>query len=130
MNIEETVDLTKKLLPLLDIFMILFFVIIILYNTQNDIIRMILLSGLFIISVYIIDKTNILFYIIAALSGSFTEAVIINTTKNTWTFRNNDFFGIPFWLIPIWGLASLFIMHLSKYNEHIHKFIYNLIYSI
>ena len=58
MNIEETIDLTKKLLPLLDIFMILFFVIIILYNTQNDIIRMILLSGLFIISVYIIDKTN------------------------------------------------------------------------
>ncbi len=65
----------------------------------------------------LISKFNIrmiIFYFILAIICVGTESIFINFFDETWEYKNPDIIEIPFWLIPLWGIAILLIINISK----------------
>lgn len=41
---------------------------------------------------------------------------------NTWQYKHKNIINIPYWLIPLWFIAILFIIKLIKlYDKNINK---------
>ena len=62
-------------------------------------------------------------YLLLAVICVITESIFINLFNETWTYKINDLFGIPFWLIPLWGIAILLIVNINKDIENIINYI-------
>lgn len=54
------------------------------------------------------SKLKLIVYLVCVVWGPLAEAVAISF--GAWTYASPQFFGIPFWLAPLWGLAGLFIV--------------------
>jgi len=80
---------------------------LILFLFQSNLVRTLALSVLFISSVYILDKKNLLFYLVACIGAPLSEAVIMKISKNVWEYKNPNIIGIPYWLFPLWGTVII-----------------------
>jgi uncharacterized membrane protein YoaT (DUF817 family) len=54
------------------------------------------------------SRAIIFIFLFGAIFG--TVAEIIAIYFEVWSYSNTSFFGVPFWLIPLWGNASIFIL--------------------
>lgn len=67
------------------------------------------------------EKNYILTFVICSLLGAFAEVVAIQF--GVWQYSNPSFLGVPIWLFPLWGLASLTMMSInSTIRELIQKY--------
>ena len=98
------IKITKKAIGIVIINCLAF---LILYLFQSNLVRTLALFVLFISSVWIIDKKNLLFYLVAAIGAPLSEAIIMKISKNVWVYENPDIIGIPYWLFPLWGTAII-----------------------
>lgn len=92
-------------------------VILVFFLIKKNFGRLILTTLLFLVLTKTIGKGNYLTYIFLGLAGSFTEIIFINFIKNTWDYRDPDLFKIPLWLIPLWGIAALFVVNINQLFE-------------
>lgn len=58
-------------------------------------------------------KMLIIYYILAIICVG-TESIFINFFDETWKYKNPDIIEVPFWLVPLWGIAILLIINISK----------------
>ena len=94
-----------------------------LFNDKN--LRFILTFISYIVSceLYRINWYTRIVYLLLAIICVITESIFINLFEETWNYKNVDLFGIPFWLIPLWGLAILLIVNINKDIENIINYI-------
>jgi hypothetical protein len=108
-------DLTKKQIHnLLFIILSSFVVVGIMYFITSANLRFIFISVLFLLSIFFLDKKNILFYIFIAFIPPLSESLLINYCEDTWTYKSPFKLGIPIWLFPIWGIVL--ISYIGLYN--------------
>ena len=73
-----------------------------------------------IVYLYILkSKEKIAVFFICGILGATTEMVAIYF--GAWAYTSPNIFGIPFWLVPLWGIASLFMTELQKSIEESFK---------
>jgi hypothetical protein len=104
----------KNIIISIIIFIIMFAIFL---NIRNNNMRTLTLTLLFFISVNLMNDNNYILYLLLGLCGSITEIIYIKYINNTWSYVKPDMFGIPFWLIILWALASLFIVNVYKARE-------------
>jgi len=76
---------------------------------------------LFIISFlflfYFRDKSKIVLFFLCGFLGIIAEVIAIYF--GAWNYSISNFLNIPYWLFPLWGIASIFMVNiyqqLSKY---------------
>jgi hypothetical protein len=85
--------------------------LILFYLIQNDKIRFlcVLLIFLLCILLFNIEYKIALLYIFIALCCALTESIYITFLTNTWVYKAPNIINIPYWLIPIWGIAIVLI---------------------
>ena len=54
------------------------------------------------------SKREIETFIVCAIAGGVAESFAI--VFGVWQYGNPNLFNIPFWLIPLWGIAAIFIV--------------------
>ena len=59
------------------------------------------------------SKQAFILYALCAVLGSAAEAFAV--AFGAWSYATPQFVGIPFWLIPLWGLAGVYIAALSTF---------------
>ena len=92
-----------------------------LFQNQKSILFMILSSILMLL--YLSDTNkNILFYLLCSLAGPIAEIVIMKIANNTWEYKNPDFLGIPFWLLPLWGIAAGGVLGINEFMDTIKNY--------
>ena len=94
-----------------------------LFDDNN--LRFILTFISYIISceLYRLNWYKRIIYLLLAVICVITESIFINLFNETWTYKINDLFGIPFWLIPLWGIAILLIVNINRDIENIINYI-------
>lgn len=85
--------------------------VIILWNSDY-----LLTLVLFLIAVFWLyfnyEKNYILTFVICSILGAFAEVIAIQF--GVWQYSNPSFLGIPIWLFPLWGLASLTMISINS----------------
>lgn len=56
-------------------------------------------------------KQDVMLFVVAAVCGPVAEMICIYV--GVWQYANPDFLGIPIWLFPLWGFASVFLNRFS-----------------
>lgn len=74
----------------------------------------ILLSTLLILIAFIKHKIHpikkeLLLFVSIFIGGPIMEIVLVNFSK-AWSYSNSQFFGIPIWIAPYWGLMGTTII--------------------
>ncbi len=57
------------------------------------------------------EKDELYLFIICSLAGAGAEVIAI--AFGAWIYASPNVLGIPFWLIPLWGNAAIFIKRFS-----------------
>ena len=94
-----------------------------LFNDKNIRFLLTLTSYLLSCELYKIDWYKRIIYIFLACVCVLTESIFINLFDNTWEYKIDDFIGIPFWLIPLWGMAILLVININRDIENIINYI-------
>ena len=117
MNKESILPSGVKILGLYILVLIFF------YFIQSNLNRLIGTILLFLFSNFLFKINYKLgcFYFLLGIVAAFTEFLFINYINLSWNYRNPDVFSIPFWLIPLWGIAIIFI---SEINIILKNYIY------
>lgn len=93
------------------------FAIFLIYCLSNY--SFLLTFSLFItlIILYLISPLNIFFYLVIAFGGTLAEIIIMKISSKSWKYDNPFIFGVPLWLIPLWGIAGAGIVGVHKFIE-------------
>jgi len=75
-------------------------------------ILLIVMMALFVVSNYTMNWKYLKTSIVCAVLGPAAEVIAI--ALGAWTYSVPQFVGIPFWLAPLWGVATLFFINLAK----------------
>lgn len=88
---------------------------------DDNFLRFILTTCAYIIGtlIYKINCYKGILYLFIACICVLTESIFINFFSNTWEYKKSDIIGIPFWLIPLWGIAILLVLNINKDVENI-----------
>lgn len=76
-----------------------------------------ILSSVFLLAVGILmlvidwHPRNVLFYVAVMISGPISEAIAIYF--GVWTYADPFFFGVPLWLLFVWGNAGIYFIRLK-----------------
>jgi len=91
-------------------------VLLIFFKQNKNLNRFILLLVLYLLfSLYIeLDIQLIIIYLVLSVICVLTESFFINFLDNTWEYKKPDIIGIPYWLVPLWGIAILLIVQCKK----------------
>lgn len=74
-----------------------------------------IILSLILLMMYLSDTSkSIYFYILSSIIGATTEAIIMFFTNNIWSYKNPNIMGIPYWLIPLWGIVAGGIMSINE----------------
>lgn len=95
---------------LLLIFIIYITILIMFQVVEDSRTRLILFGVLYIYTANVLGDENYLLYLGVGLAASLTEAICINYFSDTWRYESPDFVGVPYWLIPLWSIAAIFIV--------------------
>ena len=55
---------------------------------------------------------SIMIFVVAGICGPIAEIIAIH--YGIWQYAHPDFLGIPIWLFPLWGYASVFLNRFSN----------------
>jgi hypothetical protein len=58
------------------------------------------------------DKDSVVLVVTGGAIGAIAEAVCVHL--GVWSYSNPSFLGIPTWLILVWGVAALIIVHANR----------------
>lgn len=106
MNIDDLINKLSKIIILYYLVLLFFYVI------HSNLYRHIISVLIYIFSIIIFNinfKLGCLYFFLA-IGAVFTEHIFIKYINLSWNYRNPDFFSIPFWLIPLWGIALILII--------------------
>lgn len=125
-TVEKIYDLlnVNTVIEIVKIIFIYITLLLLFYLIHNNNKRLLIVSILCIISVLLfhIDLKKIIFILIIAISCVITESIYVNFFMNTWQYKHKNIINIPYWLIPLWFIAILFIIKLIKlYDKNINK---------
>lgn len=79
---------------------------------KNNLLTLTLLILSSIILLYKAKKEEYILFILCAISGAIAEIIAI--TGGAWTYNNNSFLGIPYWLPILWGIAGIFMYRVGR----------------
>lgn len=103
---------------LLSITFIAITVILVIYFWKNSILLFSLLAIISIIELIIWKgKFDLLLYFVPFIVGPPLESLVI-TFGGAWVYSSPDFFNIPLWLFPLWGLTGL---NLNKFVKSLFE---------
>jgi hypothetical protein len=99
---------------MIDIFLsILSLPLVILLSTYPYILFGVL--SVLLIILYRLYPQSILFYIVCGIGGPLAESLAIKYGVKTWNYKEpTEPLNIPLWLIPLWAIAGIFILRVSK----------------
>lgn len=69
----------------------------------------IVLSSVFLLSVFKFRTPYVLMFLVTGLSGFIAEAIVV--TRGAWHYATPDWLGLPFWLFLIWGSVGVMFTH-------------------
>ena len=83
---------------------------------EHPTVRFTILSFLYsgVLLNYLNSGGNLLFGLGSCLLGPLGEIAILHTSSRTWSYSQIQALKIPFWLLPLWGIATL---SLISYNS-------------
>ena len=90
-------------------------VLILFYKITHNNPRLFATLSLFITTSYLFNVPYhfAIFYLFMSSGAAFSEHLVSNM-KNTWIYKNTDIGLIPYWLIPLWGIAIIIIIEAYK----------------
>jgi len=103
------------------IILVYFMVLLIFYVVHSNLNRFILMILLYIFSIILFNinlKLGCLYFLIG-IGAAFTEHVFIKYFNLSWDYRKPNFFTIPFWLIPLWGIAIIIIVETTTLCKNV-----------
>ncbi len=91
-------------------------VLLIFIKEKENMNRFLLSLVLYLLfSLYIgLDIQSIIIYLVLSVICVLTESFFVNFLDNTWEYKKPDVIGIPYWLVPLWGIAILLIVQFKK----------------
>ena len=91
-------------------------VLLIFIKEKKNLNRFLLSLFLYLLfSLYIgLDIQSIIIYLVLSVICVLTESFFVNFLDNTWEYKKPDVIGIPYWLVPLWGIAILLIVQFKK----------------
>ena len=94
------------------IFIVYFTLLLLVYNVHSNLNRFLTLILFYIFTTRLFNiNFNLGFlYFLIGIAAAFTEHIFIKYINESWDYRNPNFFTIPLWLIPLWGIAILLII--------------------
>jgi len=92
---------------------------VILFWKKSILLTAILLIIGFLMLYILKSKKKIIVFIFCSFAGALTEIIAIYS--GAWIYSNSNFLGIPFWLIPLWGIAALFMINLDNQINNLIK---------
>ena len=105
------------------IIIVYFMVMLSFYSIHSNLIRFIVLLLLYIFSVVLFNinyKLGFL-YFLTGIGAALTEHIFITYFHLSWDYRKPNLLSIPFWLIPLWGLAIIIVTEMSIiFNKRIN----------
>jgi hypothetical protein len=92
-----------------------FIVLLLFYVIHSNLNRFIISILLYIFSIIIfnIDYKLGCLYFLVGIGAALTEHVFIKYITLSWDYRKPNFLTIPFWLMPLWGIAIILIMEID-----------------
>ena len=93
---------------------VLYTLTILLYlNTKSNKIRFIWSLLLYVFGVILlrVNYKSAVSYFALAVCATITEHIFIKYMDSTWDYRKPDRYLVPYWLVPLWALAILIIVH-------------------
>lgn len=122
-NIFENLD-HPKVVILYKMMVIYLSLFVIFYNIKDDMNRFIILSLIYLLCIHIFNvnpRLGLLFLVIATLCG-LSELIYSRFIEFTWHYNNKNqkIQQMPYWLIPLWSIAILFIVEIVD----IYKFFF------
>ena len=105
----------KKLEKELFFEIVLFFtgIVTIAIFFNNNIVLSVLLIAIWLIGIkFWHKKQDVYFFVTGAILGPLAE--IICVYFGVWQYANPSFFGIPMWLPPAWGFATMLIKQIAE----------------
>lgn len=119
-----TIMKNKKLMTymVINLLSILTLIFVILLFEKNFILTFLLiLIGLVMLFILKSLKKVTIFFS-CGIMGAISE--IIAVSNGVWTYSNPNSFGIPLWLIPLWGIAAIFMINFQEQLSQL-KITYN-----
>ena len=110
------IDIMNKDMNIVKIIIVYFMVMLSFYIIHSNLMRFIVLFLLYIFSVILFNinyKLGFL-YFLTGIGAALTEHIFIKYIHSSWDYRNPNLLTIPFWLIPLWGLAIIIVTELSN----------------
>jgi len=101
----------KELLSELVLFVFAVFTII-LFKGHNLMVIVLLIIGWILALQIWHTREDIMLFIVAGICGPIAEIIAIH--YGIWQYAHPDFLGIPIWLFPLWGYASVFLNRFSN----------------
>lgn len=99
----------------LRLFFVGFFIVLFMRIFEYDKNLLFLSFLILIFFIYLTDHNiSIAFLILAGFIITIGEILIINITSNTWSYKDPDIFGIPFWIFLIWILIIYIVLLMYK----------------
>ena len=94
------------------IIIVYFTLLLLVYNIYSNLNRFVtlILFYLYTAQLFNINSKLALLYFLIGIGAAFTEHIFIKYINESWDYRNPNFFTIPLWLIPLWGIAILLII--------------------
>jgi hypothetical protein len=111
-----------KLVILYKMIIIYLSLFIVFYNVKDDINRFIILSTIYLLCINIFNvdpKLGLLFLVIATFCG-LSELIYSRFIEFRWHYNNNkkQIQRMPYWLIPLWSIAILFIVEIVNIYKY------------
>jgi len=101
----------KELLSELVLFVFAVFTII-LFKGHNLMVIVLLIIGWILALQIWHTREDIMLFVVAGICGAIAEIIAIH--YGIWQYAHPDFLGIPIWLFPLWGYASVFLNRFSN----------------
>jgi hypothetical protein len=85
----------------------------VIYLWQSPLLLTPILFAISAIELFVISSKKLwIIFIISGIGGATIEAISIYF--GIWSYNIQSFLGIPFWLIPLWGFAGVYIVTVYK----------------
>jgi len=115
------IDIMNKDMNIVKIIIVYFMVMLSFYIIHSNLMRFIVLLLLYIFSVILFNinyKLGFL-YFLTGIGAALTEHIFIKYIHSSWDYRNPNLLTIPFWLIPLWGIAIIIIVETTTLCKNV-----------
>ena len=106
----------KKIYIILKLLILYFALLVLFYKNNNNkerLVGTIIIYGISII-IFNLSIIHTILYFILAIACVITESIYMNFFEFTWEYKKSDLISVPYWLVPLWATAIIFITQVSN----------------